>query len=256
MNRFILKRATSPAYRVIYRTLRTAPPGTESLWSYLFIEPQELFKNITPNLIHNLDLSLSSYVQYRHILSRDKYPEIYNLVISVIREIKEQKPLYKTSSMGLLLSLFIELHRVQSEGGSIHGDERRTPANALVISPVLDYIEDHYSEQFDMDFLADVCRLSPTHFRRLFSSIMGASPLEFLNSTRIGKACNLLRSTEYSILEISEMVGFRSVSSFNRHFMEIMQTTPRNYRNETLMRKEGQEKLSIIEYTGWTSPEK
>jgi len=52
------------------------------------------------------------------------------------------------------------------------------------------------------------------------------------------------------------MVGFRSVSSFNRHFMEIMQTTPRAYRNETLQEKKNQEKLTIMEYKGWMSPEK
>ena len=77
-----------------------------------------------------------------------------------------------------------------------------------------------------------------------------------MNNTRISKACNLLRSTEYSILEISEMVGFRSVSSFNRHFMDVMQITPRAYRNETLQVKENQEKLSILEYKGWMYPEK
>lgn len=231
-------------------------PGTESRWSYLFIDPQELFKNVAPNLVHSFDLSLSAYKEYHHILSRDKYPHIYELTISVIREIEEQKPHYKASAMGLLLSLCIELHRAQSEGGNEHTATSNTPQNAMVISPVLDYIEDHYAEQFDMDSLADICRLSPTHFRRLFNSIMGASPLEFLNNTRIAKACNLLRSTEYSILNISEMVGFRSVSSFNRHFMDIMQTTPRSYRNETLMVKESQEKMSIVEYTGWTYPEK
>ena len=126
----------------------------------------------------------------------------------------------------------------------------------MVISPVLDYIEDNYSQQFNINYLADICRLSPTHFRRLFHSIIGTSPLDFVNNTRISKACNLLRSTEYSILEISEMVGFRSVSSFNRHFMDVMQITPRAYRNETLQVKENQEKLSILEYKGWMYPEK
>lgn len=230
-------------------------PNTESRWSYLFVNPQELFKNIAPN-IRSLDLSLSAYKEYKHILSREEYPHIYELTTTIIKEIEDQKPHYQVSSMGLLLSLCIELHRIQSEGGEETTLTDQPPENAMVISPVLDYIEDHYSEQFDMNYLADICRLSPTHFRRLFHSIMGTSPLDFLNSTRITKACNLLRSTEYSILEISEMVGFRSVSSFNRHFMEIMQTTPRNYRNETLLTKKSQEKLSIMEYTGWMYPEK
>jgi len=232
-------------------------PGTESRWSYLFLNPQELFRNITKNLPWDFaTLSPSAYNVYRYILGRERYPHIYGLALAAIREIEEKKPQYQTSAMGLLLSLCIELHRVQSEGGQRHLDSSQIPENAMVISPVLDYIEDHYPEQFDTDYLAEICRLSPTHFRRIFHSIIGMSPLEFLNNTRVMKACNLLRSTEYSILEISERVGFRSVSSFNRHFMDIMHTSPRNYRNETLQVKEKKDKLFIKKYSGWMYPEK
>lgn len=230
--------------------------GTESRWSYIFLDPQELFKNVMPSLSHEFDLSLSAYQEYKFILSRESYPHIYELALAVVREIEEKKPHYKTSAIGLLLSLCIELHRVQSEGGQRNHPPEQPPENAMVLSPVLDYIEDHYFEQFEIDYLAEICMLSPTHFRRLFHSIMDMSPLEFLNNTRIMKACNLLRSTEYSILEISERVGFRSVSSFNRHFMEVMQTTPRSYRNATLLTKESQDKLAIMKYSGWMYPEK
>lgn len=231
-------------------------PGTESHWSYLFIDPGELFRNMAPNFSRGFDLSLSAYKEYKHILSKDTYPLVYQLTTTIIQELEEKRPHYQMSATGLLLSLCIELHRIQSEGGQEATLTDHPPDNAMVLSPVLDYIEDHYAQQFDINYLADICRLSPTHFRRLFHSIMGTSPLDFVNNTRIHKACNLLRSTEFSILEISEMVGFRSVSSFNRHFMDVMQITPRNYRNETLLTKENQEKLSILEYKGWMYPEK
>lgn len=231
-------------------------PGTESHWSYLFLDPGELFRNLVPNFSRDFDLSLSAYKEYKHILSKDIYPKVYSLTMEIIKELEEKKPQYQLSATGLLLSLCIELHRIQSEGGQESTLTDNPPENAMVISPVLDYIEDHYAEEFDINYLADICRLSPTHFRRLFHSIIGTSPLDFINNTRITKACNLLRSTEYSILEISEMVGFHSVSSFNRHFMDVMQITPRNYRNETLLTKEKQEKLSILEYKGWMYPEK
>ncbi len=230
-------------------------PGTESRWSYLFLNTQDLFKRVAPDL-QGFDLSLSAYKEYRHILSREEFPCLYELTTMAIREIEFCPPHYRTSSMGLLLSLCIELHRIQDKSGHIATSTSQPPENAMVLSPVLDYIEDHYDEPFDVDYLASICCLSPTHFRRVFHDIIGKSPLEFLNSTRINKACNLLRSTEHSILDISEMVGFHSVSSFNRHFMEVMQTTPREYRNKTLFAKERQEKMSIMNYSGWMYPEK
>lgn len=231
-------------------------PGVESHWSYLFLDPGELFRNIAPGFSRNFDLSLSAYKEYKHILGKNEYPLVYQLCTMIIQELEEKKPLYQASATGLLLSLCIELHRIQSEGGQNATQTNQPPDNAMVISPVLDYIEDHYAEQFDINYLADICSLSPTHFRRLFHSIMGTSPLDFVNNTRIIKACHLLRSTEYSILEISEMVGFHSVSSFNRHFLDVMQIAPRSYRNETLQAKENQEKMSILEYKGWMYPEK
>ena len=139
---------------------------------------------------------------------------------------EEKKPHYQTSVTGLLLALSIELYRIQSEGGSNIAPTNQPPENAMVISPVLDYIEDNYAQQFDINYLADICRLS---FRRLFHSIIGTSPLDFVNNTRITKACHLLRSTEYSILEISEMVGFNDPNTFRKHFIEQFGVLPSKY---------------------------
>ena len=102
----------------------------------------------------------------------------------------------------------------------------RSPKTLWLISPALEYIEKNYMQQFSIEYLADLCHWSPTHFRRVFHDIMGTSPLDYVNNTRILKSCILLRSTEHSILDISEMVGFHSVSSFNRYFIKLMQMSP------------------------------
>ena len=61
-------------------------PGTESHWSYLFIDPAELFRNISPNFGRDFDLSLPAFKNYKHILSRDEYPQVYQLTMAVIKE--------------------------------------------------------------------------------------------------------------------------------------------------------------------------
>lgn len=232
-------------------------PGTESHWSYIFINPDEFMRSVFPGLNPKAyDLSLSSYKDYKYLISSEEYPEIYNLVMAVIRELEEKKNHYHTCASGLLVSLIVQLYRIQSAGGELRASLDNPPENAMVLSPVLDYIEQNYAQSIEIDYLADICRLSPTHFRRLFHSVMGTNPLDFINTTRINKACNLLRSTEDSILDISEAVGFKSVSTFNRHFTTIMKTTPRDYRAETLQLKENTEKMSIREYKGWMFPEK
>lgn len=244
--------------------------GTESRWSYIMFDPAELFRALLPASESGPDLSLFSYRNYRHILPRAEYPHIHYLTQSIIDEMEHTRPNYQSCVKGLLLALSIELNRIQEQanapestcGGptSSSGPDavHSIPENALVISPALDYIEDHYSSQFPIEVLADLCHMSLTHFRRVFHSIMQTSPLDYLNSTRIMKACKLLRSTEESILSISEMAGFASVSNFNRHFHAVIHMTPREYRNQMLFarQKEGTDiRHTILEFSGWMEPE-
>ena len=236
--------------------------GNESRWSYLYLDPQVMFRDMIPPSDGEADLSFSSYQNIRHIMPRQEFPHIYSLVMTVIDELNSERSNYRLCVRGLLLALCIELNRIQEQENASSQlmpppTELSVPENALVISPALNYIEDHYATQFPMEKLAEVCHLSPTHFRRVFHSIMNMSPLNYLNSTRIMKACNLLRSTEDSILAISEMVGFASVSSFNRHFQDIIHQTPREYRMQSHSSGAfaSDPRKTIVEFSGWMEPE-
>ncbi|MCM1188019.1 MAG: AraC family transcriptional regulator [bacterium] len=140
--------------------------------------------------------------------------------------------------------------------GSGKQKQKQEKGNALIIAPALDYVEQNYSQQFSIEYLADLCRFSPTHFRRVFRDIMHVSPLDYVNHTRIANACNLLQSTEDSILDISESVGFHSVSSFNRCFIKTMQMSPREYRRINQRLDDGSDSPSIVGRSGWMQPEK
>lgn len=242
-------------------------PGTESHWSYIFFDPQALFRNMLPLAWKNFDLSRYASRGIQVVFEKSKYPLIYQLVISALHELEEKKPSYQISVKGLLLSLYIELARTFSSPAAeknkftpphaAAGDSRfiGPQAPALTIAPALDHIEQNYSQQFSIEYLADLCHWSPTHFRRVFRDIMHISPLDFVNHTRISNACNLLQSTEDSILDISEAVGFHSVSSFNRCFIKIMQMSPREYRKTTQNLDNGADSQAIVGYSGWMQPE-
>ena len=159
---------------------------------------------------------------------------------------------------GLLFrtSPFLRLEKLRcTQQAKAHKKEGEIAENSLVISPALEYIEKNYMQQFTIEYLAELCHWSPTHFRRVFHDIMGTSPLDYVNNTRILKSCILLRSTEHSILDISEMVGFHSVSSFNRYFAKLMQMSPREYRKQMQQSEKKAENQSILEFAGWMRPE-
>lgn len=221
------------------------------------MDPRGLFIHSLPSTWRNYDLQPYAFKNFKYILNKAHYPAVYQLLTLIIKELQEEKQGYQYSAKGLMLSLYIEIYRIQSqEDGKMERGGFSESASPLSIAPALDYIENNYMKQFSMEFLADLCHWSPTHFRRIFNSIMQISPLNYVNNTRIQKSCSLLCSTEDSILSISEAVGFQSVSSYNRYFYRMMQQSPREYRRWMLQSdKQQAQSMSILEYSGWMYPE-
>ncbi len=220
--------------------------GTASLWSYIYVNPDELLKGYFNDSFPCADVFAQMLQNIRCILKGEEYKDIFFLINAIKEEMERKGVNYQISVRGLFLALFMKMIRIYAANEELVNAE--APENALVISPALDYIKENYMQNFAIEDLADMCHLSQTHFRRLFNEIMNTSPLNYLNTTRILQSCIYLRTSEDSILSISERVGFRSVSSFNRHFSEIMGTQPSDWRHNMAR----MDNASILEYTGWT----
>ena len=98
------------------------------------------------------------------------------------------------------------------------------------ILPVLSYINKNYEENITLEETSAMLGFDPSYFCRIFKTATGATFTEYLNFVRICRAEKLLSRTEKSILDISEAVGFSSVSYFNRIFKKFKNCSPRQYR--------------------------
>ena len=98
------------------------------------------------------------------------------------------------------------------------------------ILPVLSYVNTNYAEALKLSEVAAMLSFDESYFCRIFKNATGATFTEYLNFVRISKAEKLLKKTHQSILEISEAVGFSSVSYFNRIFKKYHLASPRAYR--------------------------
>ena len=231
-------------------------PDDPSLWSYLFLDPERL---LGQDLFRQLALPAQgqSFLNDSHIvLSANEVPWGESLARAVINEHTRQEAGYQFSMRGYCMVLLIHLLRAyysrqRSEASPLGFAENDQRENTHVISPALDYIRNQYNQSFDQKHLADLCHLSVSHFRRLFREQVGTSPLTFLHQTRILNSCTLLRASERLISEVSSAVGYESLSSFNRHFHQIMGLTPSEWR-----RSSGQTgRPSLLEFTGWMKAE-
>jgi len=130
-------------------------------------------------------------------------------------------------------------------------NQSKPEVNALVLAPALDFLQENYHQQFQIGKLAELCSMSQTHFRRVFGEMMDCSPLEFVHRARVSQARNMLRGTNLSVLEISERVGYGSISGFNRHFLSITGVSPSEWRRNT----DAMPKQFFTTHSGWTQPE-
>ena len=228
--------------------------GTASKWTYLFVNLEELLAPYFPLNLFVDPVTLDTITRsFYTILPGYEHPSLCLLFNEIVREMKEKKENYQFSVRGLTLSFLVHLTGICRDLPANEGkDSSHARDRQPVIAPALDRIHTDYMRDFTIDDLANECEMSPTHFRRMFLSIMGTNPLDYLNNFRIYKASVLLRSTEIPVLQISEEVGFRSVSSFNRHFADIMGTSPLKWRRQMSFI----ENRSVLKYTGWTVSEK
>lgn len=199
----------------------------EGLYSeYLYFDPFMLLRRVCPEAIPICHIFESKNSPACAVLRGDKAALLTKRVREVIDELRNQRLHGEMCIKGLLLALIIEMARIL-------GDEKpleRRVSSVTPIIPALRYINAHFSENISMEHLQEICHLSGTHFRRLFGSIMGCSPLEFIQNLRVSRACDLLLSSDLSILSISLTVGFDSVSSFNRQFAKIVGMPPSKWR--------------------------
>lgn len=77
-----------------------------------------------------------------------------------------------------------------------------------------------------LDDLAAVAGLSAFHFHRVFRSVTGIPPSEFLTILRLQEAKRLLLTTSMSVIDICTEVGYASLGTFTARFGRLVGTSP------------------------------
>ncbi len=98
-----------------------------------------------------------------------------------------------------------------------------------IIQQSLEYIAKNYATLTEAE-VAEHCNLSYSYFSRMFKKVMNKSFSEYLSDYRITKAEQLLSSTDKSVSEIAEAVGFSTPSYFIHQFKAKKNISPKQYR--------------------------
>ena len=141
----------------------------------------------------------------------------------------------------LFASRFIEVvsSRARKPVAAAERDRRRAVETAL-------WIDAHSHEAIDLEHAAAQAGISPFHFLRLFSSVLGVTPHQYLVRSRLRHGARLLADNDRSITDIAYDVGFGDLSNFVRTFHRAAGVSPRKFREASRgMRKIFQERLTL-----------
>jgi AraC-like DNA-binding protein len=134
---------------------------------------------------------------------------------------------YRIIAKSLLYRLLYH-YLIETESHIYHSD------TYYKLIPAQEFLDNFYYEEENISALAQLCNLSESHFRRLFSQLYGCSPTEYRKRKRVLHAKDLLLSGVYSIAEISQMVGFSNQNYFARFFKKETGMSPTDFVNQFL----------------------
>lgn len=197
-------------------------------------------------LIYTFELNILSQLPgYNYVQSRltepmwiryDDNPDYYTAEIKLIRDLAEHywgdSITREMNIYACLLSFFAKIG--ENNIGTLPASATSTVKNSSVMNQltiVLDYIDNHYSENVTLEQAAQLAGFSKFYFTRLFKEYTNHTFYEYLTEKRIRAAEQMLLVPKFPVTEVSIQAGFSSLSSFNRTFKRNKGCSPTEYRN-------------------------
>ena len=165
------------------------------------------------------NVSLTTSKLYDTLFNR----QICNMFEEIIEETLGKQPFYEKLCIYKLLNLLTILER-----GTIH-ENYPAKENFGQIARAVQHMNKSYNSNFSLEEYATMCTMSKYHFLRIFTKIVGQTPLEYRNNIRMQHAVDLLLEEKMSIEQISALLGYSSASYFSTAFKQKYGLSPKQY---------------------------
>lgn len=182
-------------------------PHEPQTYSYYFEEHPEIYwihftGNECKEIIQKYNLH-NCYIG-EHSLLKTLFQEI-------IIELQIKKPYFEEMVLSNFLQILATIARSHQQ--ILSPLENDFSINRLVIQ-----LNQKYMDDWNIESMAEYCKLSTGYFSHLFKKRMGSAPMKYLTELRIEKAKELIATNSMNLSDIAQMVGFTDSLYFSRVF--------------------------------------
>ena len=156
-----------------------------------------------------------------HVLEGEFSPKIKSLFDKMAEQFLTKAPFLQYSLACLLseILLTIATNRVRNDG-------YRT------LKKSIKYIHENFTERIEVPELAKMEGLSNSRYIALFTEEMEKTPREYILDVRLGRACELLVSTDIPVGHVGTLSGYRDQYFFSKIFKKHLGMSPCDYRKQ------------------------
>lgn len=217
----------------------TSPPPEKGSWVRVcnFLISQEYMNQLKTHFstFHELDeYSLRNFLENSSpfcIHLKDDSGSVNNLLMTIAHEYKHFSECSDEIIEHSSLSLLIYITRLYEKKLT---RETVTTTKNEVIDDIIKYVRSNFGSNITLEYLAAYAHLSPQYLSRYFKKCTGMNISDFITQTRIEKAKYRLRTSTWSIYDISIYCGYNSLANFHKAFKKAVGMTAGEYRNKTI----------------------
>ena len=231
---------------------------------YLYLEPGDMSISCMADAGHDSYFPTSHYHGITIMIDPEHAPECLSCILddvdvrpsSLIQKFCSDKRCYVSRSADCFEHIFSELYSVRDcirkgyfkvkvlelllflSGMEIDNSETEkrcyTKSQVELAKRTNRFIASHLSERITIDRLSTLFHVSPTQLKNCFKGVYGLSVYAYIRAQKMSAAARLLKTTDYTILDIANRFGYDNGSKFAKAFSDVMGMTPNELRKTSL----------------------
>lgn len=154
------------------------------------------------------------------------------LMVQIRKEMEKKQKHYELMVRMKLAELLVVLSRYRAKEAFYQESQKVQTVKHQKVHEVADYLLSHPETEESLEELAARFYISKSYLSRIFKEVTSFTVNEYININRVKKAQSLLIHSEYSVTEIAGMLGFESITYFERVFRKYADSAPLKYRKK------------------------